>query len=90
MTQTTVDGTDQSTGGKPAWLLPALVVVVVVAILVGAKRRGEVVENPLVGYAVLTVGVFAFAHVFAYLGAKLGSPGFSAFFGAPYSEGDDQ
>lgn len=86
MNQTTVEGTDQNTGGKPAWLVPTIIVVLIVAVLAGARRRGEVVDNPIVGYAVLTVGVFAFAHAFAYLAAKGGSPGLAAFFGAPYDE----
>jgi hypothetical protein len=75
------------TAGKPPWLLPG-VVILVVAIVIGVGRKKEaVVENPLVDLAIITIGVFAFAAGFRFIGTKLGSPGFDAFFGgAPSSE----
>ena len=77
--------TDSTTErAKPVWLLP-VVVLSIVAALVALKRGGkdEVVENPLVDLAVLTVGVFAFGALFAYGSVKLGAPGAAAFFGHP-------
>lgn len=71
----------KSDTGKPAWLAPAVVLVVIGGLFaVGSKKKGAV-ENPLVDIAVLTVGVFAFAAVFRVLAVHLGSPGMSAFFG---------
>ena len=68
--------------GKPAWLAPAVVVLIIVAVVYGGKKKDEVAENPLVDFAVLTVGVFAFAAAFRFTAVKLGSPGLASFFGA--------
>ena len=68
---------------KPTWLAPVVIVVVVLALVLGAKKRKEVVENPLVDFAILTVGVFAFAAMFRWVATKLGSNGLASFFGAP-------
>lgn len=77
---TTADGPDKTT--KPKWLAPVVIAVVIVAVVYGGKKKDEVAENPLVDFAVLTVGVFAFAAAFRFLAVKLGSPGLAAFFGA--------
>jgi uncharacterized membrane protein YhhN len=77
-TQTTEHQPDQ---GKPAWLAP-VVVLVVIAILTGAgMKKKEALENPIVDLVIITVGVFAFAAVFRVIGTQLGSPGMAAFFG---------
>lgn len=74
--------TNQSTGvTRPPWVVPVVIVVVVGALIVGAKKNRDVVENPLVDFAVLTVGVFAFAAAFRFLAVKSGAPGLAAFFG---------
>jgi len=66
---------------KPAWLAP-VVVIVIIAILGGiSTQKKEVLENPIVDLIIITVGVFAFAAIFRVLGAQLGAPGMTAFFG---------
>lgn len=67
---------------RPAWLVPALIVVAILALVVVGKKKRGAVENPLVDLTVITVGVFAIAAVFRVVGTKLGNPGFAAFFGA--------
>jgi hypothetical protein len=58
------------------------VVIVVIAVLTGAgMKKKEALENPIVDLVVITIGVFAFAAVFRVLGAQLGAPGLTAFFG---------
>lgn len=77
-TQTTEHMLQQA---KPAWLAP-VVVIVVIGILTGAgMKKKEALENPIVDLVVITIGVFAFAAIFRVLGAQLGSPGMSSFFG---------
>ena len=77
---TTADKPTQS--GKPVWLAPAAIAVIIVAVVYGGKKKDEIAENPLVDFAVLTVGVLAFAAAFRFIAVKLGSPGLASFFGA--------
>ena len=79
MTQPNAEGNNQ----KPPWLLPAIILFVIVGIGVVGRKKEEAIENPLVDLAIITVGVFAFAAAFRYIGIKLGSPGFASFFGGP-------
>lgn len=72
-----------TTRQRPPWLAPAVILLLVVGVIALGKKRDEAIENPLVDLAVLTVGVFAFAAVFRFGAAKLGSPGLASFFGAP-------
>ena len=74
---------DGNKGVKTQWLAPAVIVAVVVALVLGGKKKSEVVENPLVDFAILTVGVFAFAAMFRFIATKLGSNGLAQFFGSP-------
>jgi di/tricarboxylate transporter len=74
---------DGNAGAKPQWLAPVIVVLIVVVLVAVGRKRKEVIENPLVDFAILTVGVFAFAAAFRWVGAKLGSNGLAQFFGAP-------
>lgn len=67
---------------RPAWLVPAIVGAVIVALVVVGRKHERAVENPLVDLAIITVGVFAFAAAFRFIGIKLGNPGFASFFGA--------
>lgn len=67
---------------RPPWVIPAVLVIVVGALVVGGKKNRDVVDNPLVDFAVLTVGVFAFAAAFRFLAVKAGSPGLASFFSA--------
>jgi hypothetical protein len=67
--------------GKPAWLAPVVVVAIVVALVVGGKQKREIVENPLVDFMILTVGVFAFAAGFRWAAVQMGSTGLATFFG---------
>ena len=76
---------DGNAGAKPEWLAPAIVVGIVVALVVAGKKNKAAIENPLVDFAVLTVGVFAFAAAFRFIATKLGSNGMAQFFGAPAS-----
>ena len=80
---------DGNEGAKPMWLAPAVIVAVVLALVVGGRKRSEVIENPLVDFAILTVGVFAFAAMFRWVGTKLGSNGLAQFFGAPASSANN-
>jgi uncharacterized membrane protein YhhN len=80
------DATQQATAkGHPAWLAPLVVVVVVLALFAGSRKRDEVIENPLVELMVITIGVFAMAAALGVVFAKLGSPGAAAFFGRNYT-----
>jgi len=74
---------------KPPWLAPAVIVVIVLAIVMAGKKKKEVIENPLVDFAILTVGVFAFAAAFRFIATKMGSNGLAQFFGAPASHNND-
>lgn len=76
---------DGNAGSKPMWLAPVVIVLVVIALVMGGRKSKGVVENPLVDFAILTVGVFAFAAAFRWIGATLGSNGLAQFFGAPAS-----
>ena len=91
---------DQKTGGtgssggpvggnmaRPAWMVPVVVVVVVGALILGGRKNRDVVENPLVEFTILTVGVFAFAAAFRFLAVKAGAPGLASFFGGQATRG---
>ena len=84
MADTQVSGVgadDKSTApARPPWVVPAVIVIVVGALVVGGKKNKDIVENPLVDFAVLTVGVFAFAAAFRFLAVKANAPGLAAFF----------
>ena len=67
---------------KPNWLAPAVVLILVVALVAIGRKKEEAVANPLVDIAILTIGVFAFAAAFRWIAVQLGSPGLAAFFGA--------
>ncbi len=79
---------DGNAGNKPVWLAPAVIVVIVVGLIIAGKNKKELVENPLVDFAILTVGVFAFAAAFRWSAVKLGSPGLAQFFGSPVTVSD--
>lgn len=81
-----MDASDVQTGGPPPWLAPVLIIALVLAVILGAQKRKEVAENPIVDLLILTVGVFAFAHVGRWAGARIGAPGLSSFFGANYDQ----
>lgn len=76
---------DGNAGAKSPWLAPVVIVVVIAALALGARKEKAVIENPLVDFAVLTVGVFAFAAMFRWIATKMGSNGLAQFFGAPAS-----
>ena len=80
---TSIAGTlpESNKQSKPAWLAPVVVVGVVIGLVIAGRKKEEAVANPLVDIAVLTVGVFAFAAAFRWMGAQLGSPGLATFFG---------
>lgn len=67
---------------RPAWMLPALIVGAIAALVLIGRKHDRAVENPLVDLTIITIGVFAIAAVMRVIGAKLNYPGFSAFFGA--------
>ena len=71
----------QPSQAKPAWLAP-VVIILLIAVLggVGMKKK-EALENPIVDLVIITIGVFAFAAIFRVVGAQLGAPGMTAFFG---------
>ena len=77
----------QSTSGAasklPVWAAPVAILVVIVALIAAGRKNSDVVENPLVDLAILTVGVFAFAAAFRWIGTKLNAPGLATFFGQP-------
>ena len=79
---------DANAGSKPMWLAPAVIVVIVIGLVFAGRHKKEIVENPLVDFAILTVGVFAFAAAFRWSAVKLGSPGLAQFFGAPVTVSD--
>lgn len=79
----------QPSQGKPGWLAPALVILVVAVLYFGSRKREEVAENPLVDLLILTVGVLAFAHVIKFAGMKLGSPGLARFASLNYTSKDN-
>jgi hypothetical protein len=59
-----------------------VVIIVVIAVLAGAgMKKKEALENPIVDLVIITIGVFAFAAIFRVIGAQLGAPGMTAFFG---------
>lgn len=75
---------------KPAWLAPAVVLVIVGILYLGSRKRQEVAENAVVDALVLTVVVLAFAHVLRWAATKLGSPGLARFFSLNYSSNGAQ
>lgn len=72
---------NNSSSGRPAWLAPVAIVVVILALIGVSRKHDEAVENPLVDLALITIGVFAFAAAFRWGALKLGSPGLATFFG---------
>ena len=68
---------------KPAWLAPLVIIIIIAAVLGWSTREKNAVDNPVVDLSIMTVGVFAFAAIFRWLGASLGAPGLASFFGAP-------
>lgn len=74
---------DKGAQAKPAWVLPVIVLAIVGALIAFGRKHDEVVENPIVDLAVITIGVFAFAAVYRVAAVKLGAPGAAVFFGAP-------
>jgi hypothetical protein len=64
-------------------LAPAVIVAVVLGLVMAGKKERAIVENPLVDFAILTVGVFAFAAMFRWIATKMGSNGLAQFFGSP-------
>jgi uncharacterized membrane protein YhhN len=80
------EGTQQqASGGHPAWLAPLVIVVVVLALFLGSRKREEVIDNPVVELLIVTVGVFAMAAALGVAFTRLGSPGAAAFFGRNYT-----
>lgn len=68
--------------GAPGWLIPAVIIALVVLVIIGGKKNRDVVENPLVDFTILTIGVFAFAAAFRWLSVKGNQPGLASFFSA--------
>jgi uncharacterized membrane protein YhhN len=79
MASQTVDA--QPMQAKPAWLAPAVIIVLIVVLGSISTKKKEVLENPLMDLIIITIGVFAFAAVFRVLGAQMSAPGMVAFFG---------
>jgi hypothetical protein len=75
--------TSAKTSKIPVWAAPVAIAVVIVALIAGSRKNSDLVENPLVDLAILTIGVFAFAAGFRFIGTKLNAPGMATFFGAP-------
>lgn len=67
----------------PTWVAPVAIIVVIVALVAGSRKNSDLIENPLVDLAILTVAVFAFAAGFRWIATKLGQPGLATFFGQP-------
>lgn len=67
----------------PVWAFPAAILLVIVVLAGAGRKNSDLVENPLVDLAVLTVGVFSFAYAFRWIANRLGSPGAATFFGQP-------
>ena len=67
--------------GRPPGAVPAVVVILVGVVILAGRKNKDVVENPLVDFAVMTVGVFAFAAVFRFAAVKADAPGLARFFG---------
>lgn len=67
----------------PGWVAPALIIVVVAALIATGRKHAKAIENPIVDLAIITVGVCAFVAVFRVLALKLNSPGLATFFLAP-------
>ena len=68
---------------KPAWLAPAIVLAIVLALLMASKKKDEVVENPLVDLAIISVAVAAFWAFYRWAFSLMDAPGAVAFFGGP-------
>lgn len=75
--------TSGATSKLPVWAAPLAILIVIVALFAASRKNSDVVENPLVDLAILTVGVFAFAAAFRWIGTKLNAPGLATFFGQP-------
>lgn len=72
----------QAAQGAPTWLIPAVIILVIAVLVFGGRKNRDVVENPLVDFAVITIGVFAFAAAFRWLAVKGNQPGLASFFSA--------
>lgn len=83
MQQTTQPASDTKSGGLPPWVAPMVVILLIVALVFGASKRKEVAQNPLVDILLLTIGVFATAHILRFGFAKLNAPGAVKFLSAP-------
>jgi len=74
---------------KPAWLAPAIVLVVVLALVYAGKKKDEAVENPIVDLAIISVAVAAFWAFFRWVFSKMDAPGAVTFFGGPLQNHPD-
>jgi hypothetical protein len=72
----------QQAQGAPTWLIPAVIILVVGILIFGGRKNRDVVENPLVDFAIITIGVFAFAAAFRWIAVKGNQPGLASFFSA--------
>lgn len=68
--------------GAPGWVIPAVIIGVVALLVFGGRKNRDVIENPIVDFAIITIGVFAFAAAFRYLAVKGNQPGLASFFSA--------
>lgn len=68
---------------KPAWLAPALIAVVVLGIVLAARKKEEASENALVDLVIISVAVAAIWAVMRKIFIALDAPGIATFFGAP-------
>lgn len=66
---------------RPTLALPVAIAIVVGGLIFAARQNREWVENPLVEFSILTVGVFAFAAAFRWIATKAQWPGMAIFFG---------
>lgn len=83
------DASGISVATKPPWLAPALIGAVVLAIILGARKKDEVAENAVVDMVIIAVAVAAIWAVFRKLAVVLDAPGLGTFFGAPVQHHPD-
>lgn len=77
------DAPTMSMTTKPSWLAPALIGAVVLAIILGARKKDEVAENAIVDMVIIAISVAAIWAIFRKIAAVLDAPGLGTFFGAP-------